>query len=95
MLGFLLRILRSLFPAATPVDADAFLTERAKAFGGRLDWRNSVVDLLTVLKLDSSLAGRKELAHGLGYDGPLDGSTQMNMWLHAELMQQVRDGEYS
>ena len=92
---FLLRIFRAIFGGPVPsVDADALLTERAKAKGERLDWRNSIVDLLKVLDLDSSLAGRKELADELGYEGPLDGSAQMNVWLHAEVMKRVRSGEY-
>lgn len=93
---FLLRIFRAIFGSAlhNDVDVDAVLTERAKKHSEHLDWRNSIVDLLKVLDLDSSFAARRELADELGYDGPLDGSAQMNMWLHAEVMKRVKSGEY-
>lgn len=93
---FLLRIFRAIFGTGLvgPADADAILTARAKTHSERLDWRNSIVDLLKVLDLDSSVAGRKELADELGYEGPLDGSAQMNVWLHTEVMKRVRSGEY-
>ena len=94
---FLLRIFRAIFGGTSmlgPPDVEAILTARAKTHGERLDWRNSIVDLLKVLDLDSSLAGRKELADDLGYAGQLDGSPQMNMWLHAEVMKRVKSGEY-
>jgi hypothetical protein len=36
------------------------------------------LDLMKLLKLDSSLMARKQLAQELGYKGVLDGSAQMN-----------------
>jgi hypothetical protein len=37
-------------------------------------------------RLDSSLAARKPLAQELGYTGALDGSAEMNIWLHKQVM---------
>ncbi|MBS4083094.1 MAG: DUF3597 family protein, partial [Rhizobiales bacterium] len=33
-----------------------------------------------------SLASRKQLAQELGYKGALDGSAEMNIWLHKQVM---------
>ena len=51
-----------------------------------LNWRESIVDLMKLFKLDSSLGARKELAKELGYTGALDGSAEMNIWLHRQVM---------
>jgi len=32
------------------------------------------------------LTARKQLAQELGYSGALDGSAQMNIWLHKQVM---------
>jgi len=39
--------------------------------------------------MDSSLDNRKELATELGYQGEKDGSAEMNIWLHKEVMKQL------
>jgi hypothetical protein len=44
---------------------------------------------MKVLGMDSSLANRKELATELGYTGAKDGSAEMNIWLHKEVMRQL------
>ena len=54
-----------------------------------LNWRTSIVDLMKLLGLDSSLDNRKELATELGYTGNKDGSAEMNIWLHREVMRQL------
>ena len=41
---------------------------------------------MKLLKLDSSLGARKQLAQELGYTGALDGSAEMNVWLHKQVM---------
>ena len=56
-----------------------------------LDWKVSIVDLMKVLKLDSSLRARKKLAQELGYRGKLTGSPAMNIWLHKHVMQKLAD----
>ncbi len=47
------------------------------------------VDLMKLIGLDSSLDNRKELATELGYTGEKDGSAEMNIWLHKEVMRQL------
>jgi hypothetical protein len=74
-------------PSAQPVDVEAVLTERQRAKGGpQLNWRTSIADLMRLLDLDPSLANRKELATELGYTGAKDGSAEMNIWLHRQVM---------
>lgn len=57
-----------------------------------MNWRQSIVDLMKALTLDSSLAARKELPQELGYSGPLDGSAEMNVWLHKQVMAKLAEG---
>lgn len=69
------------------VDVEAVLTNLAE--GKNLNWRTSIVDLMKLVGMESSLAERKELAHELGYDGALDGSAEMNIWLHKAVMREL------
>ena len=69
------------------VNVEAILEAAVKAKGIKLNWRESIVDLMKALDLDSSLAARKELAAELKYDGSFpDGSAEKNIWLHKALM---------
>ncbi|MBN8843633.1 MAG: DUF3597 domain-containing protein [Sphingomonadales bacterium] len=74
---------------AAEVDVDAILTAEAANAGQPLNWRTSIVDLMKLLGIDSSLANRKELAQELGYTGELDGSAEMNIWLHKAVMREL------
>src|SRR5262249_61426049 len=56
-----------------------------------LDWKTSIVDLMKLLKLDSSLGARKQLAQELGYTGALDGSAAMNVWLQKQVMTKLAE----
>lgn len=77
-------------PAAiSEVDVEAILTAEAAKAGQALNWRTSIVDLMKLLGIDSSLANRKELAQELGYTGALDGSAEMNIWLHKAVMREL------
>lgn len=69
------------------VDVEAKLAGMAQ--GRDLNWRTSIVDLMKLLDIDSSLANRKELAQELGYNGELDGSAEMNIWLHKATMREL------
>ena len=55
------------------------------------NWKQSIVDLMKLLDLDSGLGPRKQLAQELGYTGALDGSAEMNIWLHKEVMKQLME----
>ena len=77
--------------ARPSVDVEAVLREKAANNPEKLDWRHSIVDLMKLLNLDSSLAARKELAKELNYTGALDGSAQMNIWLHKQVMTKLAE----
>ena len=53
------------------------------------NWDTSIVDLMKLLGLDSSLDARKQLARELGYTGALNGSAEMNIWLHKQVMERM------
>lgn len=72
--------------AKTPVDVMAVLDKLDDATDEKLDWSTSIVDLMKLLKLDSSLTARKTLAHELGYPGDTHDSAKMNVWLHKAVM---------
>ena len=79
-------------PAGAPisnVDVEAVLTKLASENKEKLDWRKSIVDLMKLLKLDSGLGARKELAKELGYTGDTNDSASMNIWLHKQVMQKL------
>ena len=78
-------------PAGGPVDVAATLDAAVKASGQKLDWRKSIVDLMKALKLDSSLGARKELAGELGFTGDKNDSAKMNIWLHKQVIQKLKD----
>jgi hypothetical protein len=69
------------------VDVEAMLTEMSA--GKDLNWRTSIVDLMKLVGMESSLAERKELATELGYTGELNGSAEMNIWLHKAVMREL------
>lgn len=71
------------------VDVEAILSAEAAKAGQDLNWRTSIVDLMKLLGIDSSLANRKELATELGYTRELDGSAEMNIWLHKAVMREL------
>ncbi|MES3003045.1 MAG: DUF3597 domain-containing protein [Pseudomonadota bacterium] len=77
--------------AAAPsnVDVEAVMNDIAAKNPQKLNWRTSIVDLMKLLDLDSSLNARKELATELGYSGAKDGSAEMNLWLHKQVMNKL------
>jgi Domain of unknown function (DUF3597) len=81
-------------PGAQPVskaEVEAILAKLADEQDEDLDWKTSIVDLMKLLKLDSSLSARKQLAQELGYTGALDGSAAMNVWLQKQVMTKLAE----
>jgi hypothetical protein len=75
---------------AQQVDVEQVLEAKLRDKGNPdLNWRSSIVDLMKLLDLDSSLDNRQELAEELGYTGDRDGSAEMNIWLHREVMRRL------
>lgn len=72
------------------VDVEQVLSRIASEKGNPdLNYKTSIVDLMKLLGIDSSLDNRKELARELGYTGELNGSAEMNIWLHKATMKQL------
>lgn len=71
------------------VDVEAILNDMSAKSGQTLNWRQSIVDLMKLLGLDSSLQARKELAKELHYTGDTSDSAAMNVWLHKQVMQKL------
>ena|SRR5436190_331505 len=87
-----------LAPSAEPgkpmsrAELEALIGKLADEQDEDLNWNESIVDLMKLLKLDSSLNARKQLAKELGYSGALDGSGAMNIWLHRQVMLKLAEG---
>jgi hypothetical protein len=80
--------------AAIPItraEVEAMVGKLASAKTEKYNWQQSIVDLMKLLNLDSSLSSRKELAQELGYTGALDGSAEMNIWLHKQVMTKLAE----
>jgi hypothetical protein len=75
----------------TKAEVEAMIEKLASANSQKFNWRESIVDLMKLLGLDSSLSARKELAQELGYTGALDGSAAMNLWLHEQVMHRLAE----
>lgn len=71
------------------VDVVANLEAIDASDGRNLNWRTSIVDLMKMLGMDASLQERKDLAMELGYTEALDGSAEMNIWLHKAVMREL------
>lgn len=82
-------------PAATAappvVDVETVLETMAAGTSQKLDWRNSIVDLMKLVGIDSSLANRKALAQELGYTGDMNDSAPMNIWLHKQVLRKLSE----
>ena len=76
-------------PAPKPVDLDKTLAYIAEKRGQPSNYKTSIVDLMKLVGMDSSLANRKEMAQELGYTGALDGSAEMNIWLHKKVWEKL------
>ena len=77
-------------PQQQQVDVEQVLADISRQRGNPgLNYQSSIVDLMKLLGIDSSLENRKELAQELGYSGELNGSAEMNIWLHKAVMRQL------
>ena len=57
--------------------------------GHKSNWRESIVDMMSLLGMQNDLATRKALATELGYTGDMNDSATMNIWLHKQVMQKM------
>jgi hypothetical protein len=73
------------------VDVEKVLTDLAAKYDHPVNWRYSIVDLMSILGIDNSLSERKALAKELGYTGDMGDSAKMNIWLHKQVMQKLAE----
>jgi hypothetical protein len=73
------------------VDIDAVLSKLASQKGGGGNYRQSIVDLLKLLDLDSSLTARKELAQELNVHAGADGSAEQNIALQKAVLRKLEE----
>ncbi|HLO28166.1 MAG TPA: DUF3597 domain-containing protein [Anaerolineales bacterium] len=72
------------------VDVVKQLEQKAKGTG--LNWKVSIVDLLTLLDIDHSREARDELAKELGCQPELmSDSAKMNTWLHKTVLHKIAE----
>jgi Domain of unknown function (DUF3597) len=76
-------------PPAPVVDVEKIMLDLEAKSGHKSNWRVSIVDLMSLLGIENSLAQRKALAQELGYTGDMNDSATMNIWLHKQVMQRL------
>ncbi|GAB3650747.1 DUF3597 domain-containing protein [Ramlibacter alkalitolerans] len=76
---------------AQQVDIEQVLDGMAAKNSQKLNWRNSIVDLMKLVGMDSTLQERRELADELGYSGDKQDTAAMNMWLHKQVMKRMAE----
>lgn len=77
-------------PGMTPEEKAAELDKMAADAGEKLDWRNSVVDLMKLTNQDSSLDARAALAKELGHPGTFTGTPEQNIWLRQQVLGRLK-----
>ncbi len=77
--------------AVSMATIEATLEDMAASSKQKLDWQNSIVDLMKLVGIDSDITNRRALAHELGYTGDLNDSATMNVWLHKEVMRRMAE----
>lgn len=75
--------------STAPVDVEAIMTDLETKSGHKSNWRESIVDMMSLLGMEHRLTQRKALATELGYTGDMNDSATMNVWLHKQVMKQM------
>jgi hypothetical protein len=73
------------------VDVDKVLKDLAAKKGGGGNYRESIVDLLKLLDLDSSLEARKELAKELNVNAGAPGTAEQNIALQKAVLRKLAE----
>jgi uncharacterized protein DUF3597 len=67
----------------------AILDGLAARSSEKLDWRDSIVDLMKLLGMDSSLANREQLATALRFFGDFSDKAMMHIFLHNRIIMKI------
>ena len=73
------------------VDVTDTLDKMADQNRESLAWKESIVDLMKLVGIDSSLSARKQLATELHYSGDQSDTATMNIWLHKEVLKKLAE----
>ena len=73
------------------IDIDAVLADLASKKAGGGNYRQSIVDLLKLLDLDSGLSARTELAEELNVHVGPHGSAEQNIALHKAVLRKLEE----
>lgn len=74
-----------------PVDVAGILDTAEERHTEKLDWRDSLIDLLKLLDLGSGVAEREKFAVKLGYVGDKNDEATMDEWLHSALLKALAE----
>lgn len=77
-------------PAERAAISEVDVASRLDSIPGsdKLNWRNSIVDLMKLVQIDASYGNRKELAQELG-NSDYSGSAEDNIQLHKQVMNKI------
>lgn len=75
----------------TDAEVEALLSNMAAKYSHKVNWRESIVDLMSMLGIDNSLSERRALADELGYTGDKQDTATMNIWLHKQVMRKLAE----
>lgn len=75
----------------TQAELDAALEAASKGVPDATDWRNSIVDLLKILRLDSGFEAREALWKECGNQSLYGGSATQNIELHKIVKRKVAE----
>lgn len=74
-----------------PIDVAGFLDAAEERHSEKLDWRDSLDDLLKLLNLGSGIAERQRFAVKLGYAGNTNDVATIDVWLHSALLKALAE----
>jgi uncharacterized protein DUF3597 len=77
----------------TDDEVEQFLIAAADNVKDAPDWRKSVVDLLKILRQDSSYRARSELWAEMGHEVAYGGSAEQNVQLHKDVTKKIAERE--
>ena len=77
----------------TDQEVEDFLVAAASDQPDAPDWRNSIVDLLKILRQDSSRGSRSELWAEMGHGDAYNGTAEQNIQLHKDVTKKIADRE--
>lgn len=95
-MSFLRQLIEAIFGVGQPIsqaELDRILSAKAAKKSQPLNWRESIVDLLKVVDMDSSMDARAQLAKELGDEGEYTGTSEENLALIQRFRKKLADND--